>query len=184
MPDLAPGSDADVTLRDEADARSWQEALKSVLVDEVRGRATKLADDNAAFLTTIHSSIELFQNNSDLVPGTKEFDLDLATRFTQMAEPYELRVDGKLQGYNINVQPLIGSLRDTLAKEREAAKGAAPAAPAAGAPATTPGAPAAPAAPKAEDLPQAGIQSKAGNGDNPEDFSALFGTLGLPNLRF
>ena len=50
-------------------------------------------------------------------------------------------------------------------------------------------APAAPAAPAAKKVakaepPQAGIPSKAGNsGDGPEDFSTLFGTLGLPNLR-
>src|SRR5688572_24089453 len=85
-------------------------------------------DENADFLTTVHASIELFQNNADLVPGTKEFDVDLANRFAAMATPYELRVEGKLQGYSIPVQPLIDQLRDQITKEREAAKAAAPAA--------------------------------------------------------
>lgn len=173
-----------ITLRDSADAKEYQDALKSVLVDEVRGRASKLADDNSDFLNTIHASIELFQNNPDLVPGTKEFDLELANRFATMVEPYELRNEGKLQGYGINVQPLITQLRTQIHAEREktaaaptppAGTPAATSTPAAGAPAATP--------PTAADLPQAGIASKSGQGEQAEDFSTLFGTLGLPNLR-
>jgi hypothetical protein len=102
------------------------------------------------------------------VPGTKDFDVDLANRFATMATPYELRVEGKLQGYTIPVQPLIENIRNQLIKERE----------------NTPAAPAAPAAPKAPpEPPQAGIPSKAGAGSDAEDFSTLFGTIGLPNLK-
>jgi hypothetical protein len=84
-----------------------------------------------------------------------------------MAKPYELRVDGKLHGYTIDVQPLIAQLRTQLQSEAKAAPAAA--------------APAKPAKPKA-DAPQAGIRSKAGSGAETEDFSTLFGTLGLPDL--
>lgn len=182
------GKEGMETLRDADDAKEWQEAVKSILVNEVRGRATKAMDENADFLTTIHASIDLFQNNPDLVPGTKDFDVELANRFAVMATPYELRVEGKLQGYSIPVQPLIEQIRGQVAAEREKAA-QAPAAPspaagaaAAGAPASTPGAPAAAPAAAAEP-PQAGIPSKAGSSDNAEDFSALFATIGLPNLQ-
>jgi hypothetical protein len=168
-------------LRDTNDAKEWQEAVKSILVEEVRERATKAMEENAGFLDTIHASIELFANNSDLIPGTKEFDVDLANRFAAMATPYELRVDGKLQGYSIPVQPLVDQLRTQLAGERTAAN-AIPPAPAATAPAQAAGVSLASAAPAAAP-PQAGIQSKAGNSAEVEDFSALFGTIGLPNLR-
>lgn len=175
--------DNDITLRDTADAREWQDMAKSVLVEEVQSRASKALDENADFLTSIHSSIELFQKNTDLIPGTKEFDVDLANRFTTLAQPYELVVEGKLQGYSIPVQPIIDQLRSSLVAERAATAAAAPpAAPAAGAAASTPAAPAA-ASQAAPSAPQAGIQSKAGNSSEAEDFSALFGTIGLPNLQ-
>ena len=162
------------TLEDVQDAREWQEALKTILVEEVQDRAERAMEENDGFLNTIHASIELFQNNLDLIPGTKNFDIELADRFAAMAEPYELLVDDKLQGYSIPVQPIIERLRDQLAKER-AAKPAAVAA------AGSPPAPA--AATRKADPPQAGIPSKAGNSSETEDFSVLFGTIGLPNLQ-
>lgn len=182
----AIGREGSETLRDANDAREWQEAVKSVLVDEVKARASKSMDENADFLTTIHSSIELFQNNVDLIPGTKDFDVELANRFTTLAEPYELRVDGKLQGYSIPVQPIIAQLRTQIAAQRATKAdtagegGSTPQTAAAGAGASTPSTPAAAPA----DPPQAGVQSKAGSGgDDPNDFSTLFGTIGLPNLQ-
>ena len=147
--------------------------MKSLLVREVRDRASREMEENSEFLATVHSSIELFQNNHDLLPMTKTFDVELANRFAKMAEPYELRVEGKLQGYSIPVQPIIDMLREQLKTERAAAKPAAPA---------TPAAPAKKAA-AAADPPQAGIPSKAGNSGAKEDFSTLFGTIGLPNLQ-
>ncbi len=164
------GTEGEETLRDEADVLSWQSAVKTILADEIRGRATKALDENRDFLTTIHSSIDLFKNNLDLIPGTKEFDRELADRFVKLAEPYELRsAEGKLQGYSIPPQGMINQLRADITAGRTAA-------PAAAAPAATPPAPG--------DQPSAGITSQAGNsGDAGEDFSSLFATLGLPNLR-
>lgn len=173
----AIGKDGMETLRDSNDAKEWQEAVKSILVSEVRDRASRAMEDSRDFLATVHSSIELFQNNTDLLPGTKGFDRELADRFASLAEPYELRNDqNKLQGYSVPVQPLIDKLRTQLAAERAKA----PATPAA------PAAPAAPATPKktsASEPPQAGIPAKAGSGSQGEDFSTLFGTIGLPNLQ-
>lgn len=177
------GSEGMETLRDADHAKQWQEAVKHLLVEEVRDRTTKAIEGEREYLDTIHSSIKLFQDNNDLIPGTKDFDLELANRFATIAKPYEVRVDGKLNGYGIPVQPLIEQLRSQIASER-AAKTAA------GAPATTPapGAPAAPAgggtgAPsQAPEPPQAGITSKAGSSETTEDFSTLFATIN-PELR-
>lgn len=166
------------TLRDVNDAREWQEAVKSILVEEIKDRATTAMEENSDFLSTIHASIGLFQNNPDLVPGTAEFDVTLANRFAELATPYELRVEGKLQGYSIPVQPIIEQIRAQLVAERSLS---APATPAAGAAASSPAAPAAPRKPV--DPPQAGIQSKAGSGEAKEDFSTLFGTIGLPDFQ-
>jgi hypothetical protein len=164
----AIGKEGMEKLKDANDAREWQDAVKSLLVAEVRDKASKAMDENGDFLTTLHASIELFQKNHDLIPGTVDFDVELANRFVALATPYELRVDGKLQGYSIPVQPIIEQLRTQLTAERKA----------------TPATPAAPAAPQAEpDPPQAGIPSKAGAGSDAEDFSTLFGTIGLPNLQ-
>lgn len=179
----AIGREGVETLRDTADATEWQEAVKSILVEEVRDRAARAMDENKDSLATIHASIELFQNNADLVPGTKDFDVELANRFATLAKPYELRVEEKLQGYSIPVQPIIDQLRAQLVTER-AAQAAPPAAGTPAAPATGKAA-AAPAAPAtaAPEPPQAGIQSKAGTSSDAEDFSTLFGTLGIPEFR-
>lgn len=166
------------TLRDASDAREWQEAVKVLLTEEVRERATRSMEENKGILDTVHASIELFTQNKDLVPGTRQFDRQLADRFAAMAKPYELRVEGKLHGYTIPVQPLIDSLRAQLVAERAKTPAAAPAP--ASAPPGKAGGPKTPAA----DPPQAGIGSKAGSSSSDaEDFSTLFGTLGLPNLR-
>lgn len=167
----AIGKEGTEKLKDTEDAREWQEAVKSILVEEVKDKARRALDDKADFMATMHQSIELFQNNVDLIPGTAGFNTELANRFAAMAAPYELRVDGKLHGYSIPVQPLIDTIRAQLKAETPAPPTAAPGAPAA-----------APPTPPAEP-PQAGITSKAGSGDTAEDFSTLFGTLGLPNLR-
>lgn len=175
----AIGREGMETLRDAADAKEWQDAVKSILVQEVRDRAGREMEGSADFLNTVHASIELFQNNADLIPGTKGFDKDLANRFATLATPYELRVDGKLQGYSIPVQPIIDQLRSQIATERSAKAAASQATPTsaakAGAATSTPVAPA--------DPPQAGISSKAGSSSEVEDFSTLFGTIGLPNLK-
>ncbi len=179
------GRDGNEVLRDAADAKDWQDAVKSMLVAEVRDKAAKAMEESADFLQTVHASIALFQDNADLVPGTKEFDVELANRFATLAEPYELRVEGKLQGYSIPVQPIVNQLRSQIAAERAAAQSQAAAA-AGDAPSTKdPAAAPASASPAAQppEPPQAGIQSKAGSGAETEDFSTLFGTIGLPNLQ-
>lgn len=177
------------TLRDSADAQEWQEAVKGILVREVQDRAGRRADDVAPMMETLHASVGLFQNNVDLVPGTKQFDKELADRFATYAKAYELRVEGKLQGYNIPVQPLVDQVRTQLVAERAAKAATAPAAPAA---AAAPTAAQARAAEQARnqvgqfqgEAPQAGIASKAGgSGATGEDFSTLFGTLGLSGLQ-
>jgi hypothetical protein len=171
VPDLT-SEDGMTVLKDAAAAKDWQEAAATVLAQEVQTRASKGMEESQTFLDTVHSSIELFQNNVDLIPGTKGFDVDLANRFADLAQPYELRdSDQHLIGYSIPVQPLIDRSRAALKKER-ADKPAAPAPSKAGA-----------AAPKPEDPPQAGVQSKAGSGDEGENFDTLFGTLGLKGFR-
>ena len=181
------------TLRSSEDARDWQEAMKALLVQEIRGRAEKMADEDRTTIQTVHASIELFQNNSDLVPGTKQFDKELADQLVRVAKPYEVRVDGKLYGFNIPLQPLIEQLRAQLKEDRakkaavaetppaaEAPKASAPAAPAAAS--AAPAAPAAGVKP-APAAPQAGIPSQAGQSTEGENFDDLFGTLGLRGLR-
>ena len=160
------------TLRDSGDAKEWQEAVRSILQDDLKRRVAARSDESQGFLRTVHSSIELFQNNADLVPGTKQFDRELADEFIKLAKPYEVRNgDNKLIGFQIPVQPLIESVRQRLQASR-----AVPPAP----PAQPPAAP-----PQETHVPQAGIPAKAGNsGEGAEDFSALFSTLGLGGLRF
>lgn len=175
----AIGKEGFETIQDTNDAREWQEAVKGLLVEEVRDRAGRALEADSTVLNTLHQSIELFQKNTDLIPGTKSFDVELANRFATLVKPYEHRVEGKLHGYSIPVQPIIDQLRAQVTSERAAAP-VPPGTPASGAAASKPAAPAKPAA----EPPQAGISSQAGSaGEDKEEFSTLFGTIGLPNLR-
>lgn len=175
------GGQGEETLADTNDAREWQDAVKSILVEEVKAKTIKALDENKDFLNTIHASIELFQNNTDLIPGTKGFDSELANQFADFAQPYELRVDGKLQGYTIQTQPIINKLRDALVKSRASTEPPVEGQPAAGGAAPDP---APSAAGEPADPPNTGIQSKAGNSGDEENFDTLWGTLGIePGFR-
>jgi hypothetical protein len=166
----AIGKEGMERLKDTADAKEWQDAVKTLLVGDIKERATAKMEESADFLQTVHASIDLFKNNPDLIPGTKGFNKPLADQFAGMMEPYEVRVDGKLQGYSIPVQPIIEKLRAQLTAATP------PAAP-------TPPPAAAPVRQATLEPPQAGITSKAGSSGDKEDFSTLFGTIGLPNLQ-
>jgi len=159
----SPGGEGMETLKDTNDAREWQDAIKEILVQEIDSRAGTWMQDAVGFMETIHSSVDLFKNNHDLIPGTKGFNKKLADDFATMMQPYEVRIEGKLHGYSIPVQPIIDQLR------KSAPKAAPPAA----------------AAPKAQKPsgPQRGISSKAPTSGEAEDFSTLFGTIGLPHLK-
>lgn len=164
----AIGAEGTEVLRDTNDAREWQEAVKSILVQEIQDRANTNMEDNRSTIDTLHASIDLFKNNADLIPGTSGFNLALANKFAAMAKPYEVRVDGALQGYSIPVQPIIDSLRAEVGRAQK--------------PSTAPVSAPAPAK-KAASPPQAGISSKAGKSAEVEDYSTLFGTIGLPDLQ-
>jgi hypothetical protein len=154
-------------LRDSADVKDWQEAIKHLLIQEVDSRIQAKQEDLRGTFETIHASIDLFRNNGDLVPGTKQFDRELADEFAKMATDYEIRTDGKLVGYSVPVQPLINQIRSRLSSARGAA-GATQSAQNASRAAQVAQQPRTPAG--RWDAPQAGIPSKAGAGgtdDNP-----------------
>jgi len=179
------GTEGDEVLKDSADAREWQETVRAELIKEVRDRTSRKADEARSSMETLHSSLKLFQDNADLVPDTKQFDLELATQFLAFARAYEKVEDGKFVGYTIPVQPLVDQVRATLTAARTAAAAATGAA----APTAQQQAAAAQARNQAgqftnPDAPQAGIQSRAGNSaEGKEDMTAFWATLGLPDLQ-
>ena len=168
----AIGKDGMETLKDSRDAKEWQEAVRELLIQEIDDGTRKLADASQAQIQLLHASLDLFKNNTDLIPGTRTFNKELADEFAKLAEPYEVRQDGKLRGYSIPVQPIIDGLRSKMPKSASVETPTPPASassrPGAGLPA---------------DPPQAGIPSKAGSTSESEDFSTLFGTIGLPHLQ-
>lgn len=161
------GTDGVEKLKDSADAKEWQDAAKGLLQQQLQSRTQKRVAENEGGMRMLHSSVDLFRNNKDLIPGTKGFNQTLAEQFTKAAKPYENRDEaGKMLGYTIPVQPMIDQMRAALKAQQAAA------------PATSPP-PAAPPEPVAE--PQAGISSKAGGGgDNGEGdvVESLFGSFG------
>lgn len=171
----AIGAEGMERLKDSNDAKEWQEAVRSLLVQEIRDEAQKKLDESRTYLETLHASIDLFKNNPDLIPGTRTFNKQLADKFAELAKPYEVRQDGKLQGYSVPVQPIIEALRGQLAQPA-ATVGQSEQPPASAPPAAGSVSPVA-------DPPQAGIPSKAGSSAEKEDFSTLFGTIGLPHLQ-
>lgn len=176
------GDGKTIVLRDTAEARDWQDATKGLIEAEIAAGIRRKTDEVKPMMSVIQDSILMLQNNSDLIPGTKEYDPELATQFTDVAKAYELRVGDKLYGYQVNVQPLINSLRERLATQRGAS-----------------GEQTAQARREAQqrqaqeqarnpqgqfDSPQAGLSSKANvSGDSAgDDFSGFWSGVGMPNL--
>lgn len=157
------GSDQPVTFRTAQEVEQWQGAVRTILQRELEATVAERMQESNEVLDVVHSSIEMFRANPDLVPGTKNYNQRLAAEFVRIAEPYALRMNGKLTGYSIPVQGLIDRVRAQVS--------AAPAAPAAPAKKTA-------AAPAAK--PQAGIPSKAGaGGGQGEDYSPMWKALGI-----
>ena len=169
-------------LRDSNDAKDWQDGLRHMIAMQVSQRAAGYAEESKPLISTIQSSVELFRRNPDIVPGTKEFDPELATRFINMAKSYEHREGDKMFGYRVDVQPLVANIREQLKTER-AARPAQP---------STQTARQAQAANQSRDqgtgrfdAPQAGIPSRAGmSGEDSEDFTAFWSTLNRSDMNF
>ena len=173
VPSLKENGKTEV-IRDLADAQDWQKAARDIITKQVNTRTSALLEDAKPTLSILQDSIQLFQQNKDLVPGTAEFNPALAKAFVQMAKSYEVTSNGKRIGYRVEVQPLIDHLRKTMP--------AAPAAP------TTRQAQAATQSRNAEngqfDAPQGGIQSKAGvSGEAGDDYSAFWQAAGLSGMN-
>ena len=159
------GSDDPVTFRTSAEVADYQEAVKTILQRELEQSVEQRRTESNEVLDVVHASIELFQNNPDIVPGSKGYNKQLASEFVKIAEPYALKLNGKLTGYSIPVQGLLDQVR---ARVKAAPAGAAPAKKAV----------AKKAAPGAR--PQAGIQSRAGaSGDSAEDYTPMWKALGI-----
>lgn len=171
----AIGKDGMETLKDSNDAKEWQEAVRELLIQEIQDGARKLEEGAAPQIQILHASLDLFKNNKDLIPGTKQFNRQLADEFAKVAQPYEVRHEGKLRGYSIPVQPIIDALRSQMTQPAATVDTSVHQSPASAPPAGQQSPP--------SEAPQAGIPSKAGSSAEKEDFSTLFGTIGLPHLQ-
>jgi len=122
VPDLRPNAQPQdkVKLLDTQMARDYQEALSQQIENEIQSRVDSRTEQVRPLLGVIQESVQMFQNNPDLVVGSKQFDPDLAERFASMASAYEYKLNDKVIGYQVNVQPLINSIRSQLEKERGA----------------------------------------------------------------
>lgn len=159
------GSDNTVTFRTADEVAQWQGAVKAILQRDLESSIHQARQDSNEILDVVHASIEMFRDNPDLVPGSKSYNKALAADFVRLAEPYALKMNGKLTGYSIPVQGMIDRLR---AQHKAAPAAAAPAAKKAAAPAAK---------------PQAGIPSKAGTGDGGgEDYSPMWKALGISSV--
>lgn len=156
----AVGREGTERLRDAADAKDWQDAVKHELAAEIASRVEERRAELKPVLDTVHSTIELFQSNPDLIPKSRQFDKELADRFAALAGEYKQVVNDRFIGYTVPMQPIINQLRSQLSAER-AAKAAPPAPPA-----PTPQQQRAAEQPRTPQGtwagPQAGIPSKAG----------------------
>ncbi|QKY80407.1 hypothetical protein SEA_PABST_49 [Microbacterium phage Pabst] len=172
-------ADEKVVLRTRADAAEYLQDLNGIVQKEINGITAERRDAARPIATVIQESFLLFENNPDLIPGTKGYDHELASRFAEIASTYEVKINGKVIGYqDINVQPLINSLRKDLEKQRGAN----------GVTAAQQRAEQQRQAAAAQERntagqfqgPQGGVLSKSGNqGDAAEDFSAFWSASGV-----
>lgn len=163
------GSEQSVVFRTTAEAKEYQDAVKTVIGRMMRSEVEQMREADEEVITVVHNSIELFQSNPDLVPGAKSFNRELADQVMSLVEPYALRMDGKLTGFSIDIQGIIDQTRGRLKQAGAAAPAAAPAKKA--------------AARRPAPAPQGGIASKAGtSGGQEEDFSPMWAALGINSM--
>src|SRR5690606_30848239 len=81
------GSEQSVVFRTTAEAKEYQDAVKTVLGRMMRSEVEKLREADDEVITVVHNSIELFQSNPDLVPGAKNFNRELADQVMSLVEP-------------------------------------------------------------------------------------------------
>lgn len=173
VPDLKTETGTEI-LKDPQDAADWIATAKHILDGQIANRTKEYMNDAKPFLSTVQASIEMFRNNPELHPKAKEYNPELAEKFIKLAKSYEYRIDGKLIGYRVEVQPLLDNLKEQIA--------------------ASPTAPAAPAAPAVEqpraangqfEAPQAGIPSQAGHSGTSvdDDYSAFWETLGMKEMN-
>jgi hypothetical protein len=182
VPSIAVNARPGDTMRilDTQMARDWHEGVTKLIENEQQNENIR------PLMSVIQDSFLMFQNNPDLFPYAAEFDQELADQFASIAEAYELRVDGKLFGYQVDVQPLINGLRSQLVAQR-AVTGERQQVETR----TVQQRQAAAAQPRTEDgrfdTPQAGIASKSGmEGEPDDDFSTFWGATpfkNMPNLN-
>lgn len=165
------------TLRDSSDAKDYQEAVKARLTRMVAERARAASDEVRPVMNALHDSVALFQTNPELVPNSKQFDSEIAKQFVAMVKPYELKIEDKIVGYNMNVQPIFEQVKAQVLAARAAAK----------------------PTPRQEQAaqqernqkgefapPQASLVGSAGSagGEKTEDYSTLLGAFNLGDLKF
>lgn len=158
------GTDGTLIFGTVQEARDWQDAVKTILRREVQLHVQQQQEEYSDVRETLHSSIQLFRDNPDLIPGSQGFNKELADEVAKMARPYALKMDGKLTGYSIPIQGIVDQVRGNL-KARAAAAPAAP--------------PPAPAKRKTSP-PQGGLPSRAASDSGgDEDFSPMWKVFGI-----
>lgn len=159
------GTEGTVLFRTTQEVKDWQDAVKAILQREVRTYVAENRQEYDAVLNTVHDSIQLFQDNPDLIPNSPVFNKQLADEFIKIAEPYSLTLNGKLVGFSIPVQGIINQLRTDVRLKQYSQKNTAP------------------KKSVKTSKPQGGIRSKAGaSGADPEDFSPMWKALGIDNM--
>lgn len=120
LPSLRPDAkpeDKDL-MTDSAKAAEYKRALQSLVEAEIKDDVAKREKDVMPMMSVLQESALMFQNNPDLIPNTDKFDQQLAERVARVGKSYELVVNGKVTGYQVNMQPIINELREQLTKER------------------------------------------------------------------
>jgi hypothetical protein len=180
VPGLAPGA-PDITLRDSQEAKDWQEATAQLLKEEADSIVKSRQQEIAPLMGVIQDSVMLFSNNPDLIPNTKQFNPELAKRVMTIAESYQYKINGKLIGFQTNLQPIINSIRADLASSQALGQDAQARQEqqrqqALNQQRTTTG-----QFTTDQPGPQAGIPSKAGmSGEEEDDYSTYMAAMGLP----
>ena len=115
---IGAGKDEKVRILDTQMARDWQEAVAGLVEADIDDLVKNKTQEVQSMVSVIQESVQMYQNNPDLIVGTKGFDRELAERFVRLAKSYEVKTPNGVIGYAVNVQPLINELRAQVTRER------------------------------------------------------------------
>lgn len=141
-------------IRDEESAVAWQREHQQLLEQTFQELREDYMREHSTERVAVNNALELFSANPDLIPGTTDFNKDLAEGVMKYASKFIVKDEnGRAIGFTVSVNNLISYARQELQKRASTSAAPAPVVP--------------------EDPPQVGVGTRQGATSASDDAAEL-----------